>query len=313
MANLAIRIIWSIAVSALLSLAIIALGRCLGFAQTGLWENIRLDFPAMLLSFFIPSFTLIFSKYLLSVASEKSEPEFLLRMEKKLRHINENTRLLVANFLKWTGLCLSLIGLIFLVLMLNETYRIIPRRFADITLLISFNLSFLLGLTLIGTARFLMNPCDWTIRYLQRFRRNKIPGDLDKALRSYNRTLGSSLSLKKLLSFSQFVNESYKIGKKKDSEDFDSQIDCIIKSLENRNISEANDRLITLSKSAMKLIKKHEETLGFEVTYPLRLRIWEGFRETLTRVFPQLMLFLVWLALYIILVSLGIIPTPPPL
>lgn len=313
LANVAMRIVWSIAVSALVSLAIIALARCAGVTQIGLWEMIKRNFPPMLLAFFVPSFSLLFFIYLVSVASQKSEPEFWLRIEKKLRHMNENTRRLIADFLKWTGLCLVLIGLVFLALMLSEVSMSTPRQFPDIALLTSFYLPFLLGSTLVGTARFLMNPRDWTIHYMQRFRRGKVPEDLDKALRNYNRTLGSSLSLKRLLSISQCVNEAYKIGNRKDWEDLDSQINHVIGLLKNKNISDANNGLITLSKSAMKLIEEHKQTLGFKVTYPLRLRIWEGFRESLAKVFSGFMLFLVWFALYIFLTSLGLIPTPPPL
>lgn len=316
LANFAMRVVWSIGVSILVSLCIIAFAVCTGATQTGLWEIIKQSLPAMLLVFFVPSFSLLFAKYLISMAGQASTPKFWLDAGKKARSIEKDTRLLVSNFSKWMGVCLVLIGLVFMILHLNEVHVRIStsNRFPfDITLLFSYFLPLLSGFSLIGAAQFLMNPYDWTIHYLQKFLQDKDIADMDRALRTYNRVIGSSLSLKKLLSISQWVSEAHKIGNNKVSENLDSRIHNVIKSLESRNIAEANNRLISLSKYAMELIKEHKETLGFEVSYPLKLRILEQFRGSLSKIFTQFMLFLLWLAFVVVLASLGIIPTPPPI
>jgi len=234
-------------------------------------------------------------------------------MEKKFRRIDEKTRLLISNFLKWTGVCSLVISMTLMVLLLDEAYIHSPNQYSmDRVLFASFTLTALLSMILVNAARFLMNPYDWAIYYLQKFLQEKTPDDLEKAFRNYNRILGSSLSLKKLLAISQYINEGYKIGKKNESKNLDKVIGSIIKSLERGRLSQANDRLLALSNSAMELIREHKEILGFEVKYPLRLRISEQIRGLLSKIFPQLMLFLVWLMLVVFLASLGLVPITPP-
>ena len=133
--NTAVRIVWSVAISTVVSLSIILLGRFMGTKRIGLWEIFKQNLPVMILAFFVPSFSLLFSHYLISLASQKSTPRFWLRIEERFRRIDGKARLLVAVFFKWLGVCLFLMSLVFLLLMLDEVLVSTPHGFLDIPLL----------------------------------------------------------------------------------------------------------------------------------------------------------------------------------
>lgn len=157
-----------------------------------------------------------------------------------------------------------------------------------------------------------MNHRDWTLYHLRCFRKSRAYEDLEKALRDYNKILGSSLSMKQLLTVSQYVHEAYKVLNREDIQELDNKIDNVIASLENKEISKANEGLIDLSKFSIEHLKEHEQILGFKVKYPYRLRLWEHAKMSIGKIFPQFILFLIWIALWIVLLLLGKITISPP-
>jgi len=113
--------------------------------------------------------------------------------------------------------------------------------------------------------------------------------------------------IKKILTISQYVTEAFKILTHKKLQQFDTQIQDIISNLKAENISEANAGLIALLNSVMEQIEDHIQTLGFEVKYPRRLRYSEATKAILSKVFPQFMVFMIWIGLVILLAHFGII------
>ena len=96
--------------------------------------------------------------------------------------------------------------------------------------------------------RKIFNEPKWlSIISLTAYKKTKTCQDLESALRSYNKALGSSLSLKKIIAISQYVKEAYKIGNEEEIKELNAQVDKTVNSLKSTNISEIDDNLVALS------------------------------------------------------------------
>jgi len=299
-ANISFRVVWAILLSVLASLTLIFITRFGGFTQQSLEYILYRNFISLFFIFFVIFSFILLGLLFLSLASSLSDPKIFQRIAKKLRSVSVENRRLIAEFCRWTSICLLLIVLVLASLITHEASTDSAPSYLSIWLLITY----FLPVFLISIARFSMNSVDRAIYHLQRFRKTKASEDLEKALKDYNRILGSSLSLKKLLTISQCVTEAFKILTHKKSQQFDTQIQDIIGNLKAENISEANAGLIALSNSVMEQIEDHIQTLGFEVKYPRRLRFSEATKAILNKVFPQFMVFMIWIGLVILLGSL---------
>jgi hypothetical protein len=293
------------------SLVIILIGRQFVPANVSLDILIQINF----VGFLFISFTLFWPMFLvfqiISIIGKNPPPKNNVnRIGLKLRKMSLNNRQKTAVFLRWTTLFSLVIFFVSSLLVSQETLAN-PSYKTPLVNWISIPYFIVLTFGLIG--KFLMNRKDWALYHLENYRKTKKCVDLEKTLRSYNKILGSTLSLKKLVALSQYVEEAFKIGNIEEVEKLDQKLETALDNLRTENVSKIDNNLIDLSELAIKVTEKHEKVLGFEPRYPLRILISEKLRSSLDRIFPQVVIFLVWIGFLLVLARFGIVNiTLPP-
>jgi hypothetical protein len=222
----------------------------------------------------------------------------------KLRKMSLNSRQKTAVFLRWTTIFSFAIFFVFSLLVSQETLAN-PSYKTPLVNWIFIPYFIVLTFGLIG--KFLMNQNDWALYHLENYRKTQKCGDLEKALRSYNKIIGSTLALKKLVALSQYVEESFKIGNTEEVKNLDEKLETALDNLRTKDVSKIDNNLIDLSELAIKVTEKHEKILGFEPRYPFRILISEKLRSSTERIFPQIVIFLVWIGFMLVLARFGIV------
>jgi hypothetical protein len=147
---------------------------------------------------------------------------------------------------------------------------------------------------------------------LRRLSENKKSEPLKKALISYNKWLGSYLSLRKLLSNTQHITEAYKIGSDSQRNDLDIQITKIVSDVTTKNIPDVDSDLISLVGIAKEITKNHKSILGFSIKYPLKFMFWEQTKISLSRNYPKLMYLFLGIIILVILKQFNLFPISLP-
>lgn len=312
--NVGVRIVWSALIASFAIFALALFAKIMG--ATVSTEQIVSDAFMIFFAFFFGlCFFVLFSFYLGSLVTKITwEPKPYTNLKKKLRRIDLETRRLMANGFKWTGICALLTTFADFLILIREAY-VGNESFGQLGTLF-FTMFALLALASFGLSNYFMSPIDSAIFHFSVFKKGInsniiFSSELDKALANYNKSLGSSLPMKNLFSMSQYVAEAHKIGSKEDRKHIIKRIDAIVKSLKKRNASESNKSLIELSELASRITEKHEKILGFKAKYPLKYRIGDAFGGIVTRFFVQFMLLLFWIMILVILGYYGLLPTFP--
>lgn len=318
------RVVWAIATAILIFIVFLTLGRFGGVAEEYLEREISsfpFSFPIL---FGLSLFGLVYWWFLhstfrgaISTDTQTDAGDILDRtvhaIKNRVRQFSVKTRIGIANCLRWTSYCCLLIMLISLLLTIREILvGDILGRFANIGIGITLLSFYAAGICAV-IGRFVMNRYDWIVEHLQNFQKHGNLDDLNKALINYNRILGFTLSTRKLLEISQRVKEVYTIGEEKALKAMDREIITLIDSGKTRDVKKLDRSLIKLSASAEKKLSEHQKRLGFKVRYPIRLRIIEHTKNAFGKIFPQLMLIMIWLVIIIVLMHVGIITFPPSL
>lgn len=161
---------------------------------------------------------------------------------------------------------------------------------------------------LIAISNSLMSHRDMVKYFLMEFRKAKTKSSmvLTKALLSYNEALGSSFSIKKLHTISQYVNAAYMFGEEENIKELNEKIDGLIKAVENEDHREATEILLKLAEYSEQFIQKYENKLGYEVKIPLEMRGMEAIKSVLEKSLPQLIVFLCLIGISLLISLLGI-------
>lgn len=310
-------LIWTLVIAILVSLSIFTIIRLATSYEVTLLENLTHIFPNIFVIILFPTAFILVAFKIISIINYIPEPKqmqsFTSKIEAKLRGMSIDKRRSISILFKRLGYSLFIISIIFMVLYMHDRFFGGPLNLSTAIVLQSlFILPVMSGITLISLSRFIMNMFDWAIFYLQEFVNNRYCDDLEKALARYNQILGSTLSHKKILEVSQCINEANKIGKKNEWEKISKILNMAIDSLERKSLSKTDELLIDAIKLSNEEIKKHRETFDFQVKYPLRLKIVDFFRITLSKVFTQFVLFILWIILVLLMISYGWVPNPPP-
>jgi hypothetical protein len=266
-------------------------------------QIMRSGFP-LLFSLFL---LVIEGSYAFTIVAEISESR--IRAGRTiLGRVNLQTRALVTTGLRWTTVCLMIL---FLAVGASSQFNYFSdslRSMIQQWLLPVY----LLLIVCTSLSLILVNKWDWAVYDLEEFGRSHDLDSLQKALRDYNRVLGSTLSVKRLLTISQYVDEGFTIGSEKEKEDMTRQLHILTSSLKEHNVCAADRCLIDLSQSAEETVRRHKDVLGYEPKYPFRLMFWDTLKTSSRKVFPSLVLVLIWIAILMGLSYFGVrIPFPP--
>jgi len=204
----------------------------------------------------------------------------------KLKTISQKHFL--SNFLKLASVGLLSIGTISAILIFQES----TLGFNAQSIFPIFALTYFFGVTVLLFRPLFMSNTDWIILHFENFRNTKKDSSLQRALETYNRSLGSCLSLRKLLAITQNVTESYKIGSTVQKSELDEKISKIIDGVKAKDLPNIDSNLISLALISKEMTKQHKAVLGFSVKYPLRFLAWEQTKISFFKNYPKLMYLL---------------------
>jgi hypothetical protein len=298
--NIIFRLMWSVCLtfaSSILFILIAASTRAIPLAiDPFLQAMYGVFFPLLLLFSFLTVGT-----YVLGIV-EPYRAQAMGKLRARVEKLSLENRALVTQGFRWTSVCLML--LLFLIVssggasyLAEPVKSAITSWFVPVYFILIF--SFVMSV-------FLVDRLDWAVYNLEQFEQTHELSSLQKALKDYNKALGSTLSVRRLLTISQYVGEGFLIGSDKEKEDMTRQLHVLGTNLRGNNICDADKSLIDLSQLAEETVKKHREVLGFEARYPYRMRLDDAIRSSVGRAFPELMLVLVWIAVLMILSYFGV-------
>ena len=304
-----ISIVYSFLISILGSIAFIFIGRQFLVNKISYDVLIQINFLGLFIIFFLLSLPLAIIFQSFNIVTKYYPPkDYGIRA--KLRKISLDKRQRIVVFTKRIVVSCFLIAF-FLVLMLTQESLLNPAYRSPL-----INWVFLLFFMIYGLAifsKFLITPKEWIRFHLENYKKTEYCKDFESALRSYNKALGSSLSLKRIIAISQYVEEAYKIADEDEIKHLDSLSDKTLNSLSIDSTSEIDDNIIALSELAKKITKEHQRTLGFEPRYPYRIILSEKLSSSTDKAFPQIVIFLTWVGILLVLARFGIVNvTFPP-
>ena len=306
-----ISAIYALLASVAASLVFILVGRQFLSTKVSLDALIQTNFNGLFIISFTFSF-FIFLTFQIISAPQKRNPTPLnpFGLRSKLRNISLDNRQRMAVFLRWTILFSFVIFFVLFLLIGQETW-VNPSYKSP--LVNWFLILYFVPLVLVPIRKLVMNQNDWAQYHLDSYKETKKCKDLEKTLGSYNKILGSTLSPKTLVALSQYVEETFKIGNNDEVNQLNVQVEKITSSLRNNEVPKIDDDLIELSVLAKKVTDEHEKILGFKPKYPLWILLSEKMRSSSDKIFPQIILFFVWIGLFLVLARFGIINiTLPP-
>lgn len=295
------RLLWSVLLTFLSSFLLILIA-VYGSARTITTESFLQTLYGLFLPLFLLFLFLTVGAYILSIAHEIFRPKFRSKIRARIEKVELETRALITQGFRSTTICLLIVFV--LIVASSQTSYLTESARSMITQWYFPVYLFLIFSTFLSN--FLVDRLDWAVYNLERFGLTHELRSLQKALKDYNRALGSTLSVKRLLTISQYVDEGFMIGSVKEKEDMTRQLHVLSTNLRDGNICYADRNLIDLSQLAEETVRKHREFLGFEARYPYRLRLWDTLRSSVGKVFPELMLVLIWIAVLMILSHFGI-------
>lgn len=320
--SLVIRLIWSILVSVFLTLLSIFSAYLVSIINmepptTGLSQILVSTFGELFIFFFSFAFPLIVLIYVVRAISRAEwewKPKFSQRLETRLRRLHIETRIIIDSGLKWISRLSFLIAFLIMFMWLGANTRddVSLDLWADPLAITIFLVSF----TLTVLRYTLMTQFDWTVFYLEKFRKDHqrgtlVRGHLINAFRNYNRLSGSTITMNRLWRLCGLVIEAYKISDDTRTRQIDDKILEVIQRLKNEEVIEANRCLIQLAESTEEITRRHEELLGLKIKYPLRYRLGDAFKGTLNKIIIPFAVFLLYLLVWIILSHFGLFPAVP--
>ena len=303
--------VYSCLASVAASLGFILVGRQFLSPKVSLDTLIQINFNSLFIIFFIFSFFIVLTFQIILARKEPDPAQFNpFGLGDKLRKLSLYKRQRITVFLRW-NIAFSFIIVIVLFLLIGQETWVNPSYKSP--LLNWFLILYFVVLLMLPIRKFIMNQNDWAVYHLENYKKASKCKDLEKTLGSYNKILGSTLSPKTLVALSQYVEEAFKIGNDDEIKQLNAQIEKTMSNLRNKEVPEIDKDLIELSVLAKKMTEEHERILGFEPKYPLRILLDEKLRSSTDKVFPQIILFLVWIGLFLVLARFGIINiTLPP-
>lgn len=215
----------------------------------------------------------------------------------------------ISNFLKWISIGSFASGTIAGVLYVQQSFLGVS---AIQGLLYSFCLLYFIGIFSFVTRAILLTNADWVIVNLHDFNKTENASCFKKALLSYNKCLGSTLSLKKLLVTSQYVTQAYRISTNTQKDALNLQITKICAKIKEKKIPETDLEIINLVKQAKEIIKEHNSVLGMSVRYPLKIMFWEQTKLSLAKNYPKLMYLILGIILLVALKQFNLLPEVLP-
>jgi hypothetical protein len=215
----------------------------------------------------------------------------------------------LSNFLKWLSIGLLASGTMSGILLIQQSTLGLTT---ENTLLGLFIIQYFIGFLIVAFRRLLMSNADWIIVNLEDFVSMGKGDCLKKALLSYNKWLGSCLSLKKLLVISHYVSQAYKLSTSDQKNVLNEDIKKICKDVQEKNIPAVDAGFIRLTQKAKDMVKDHNAILGMSVKYPLKNMLWEQTKLSLAKNYSKLMYLFLGIILLVVLKQLNLMPATLP-
>jgi len=297
--NVVFRLFWCVLLTFLSLIVLTALDvylRALTLTAEQFLENLRVNFFVMFLLFLFA----IEGSYVMSTVKRRQK----IRVKEKsiLEKVSLETRAQLTNGFKWTTLCLLIV---WFAVVESGQFSLFSESVRSMIGWWSLPI-YLLVLISLFLSLVLVDRWDWAVYNLEEFGRTGRFENLQKGLKDYNKALGSTLSIKRLLTISQCVEEGFLIGNDQEKEEMGRQLHVLFLNLKDRNVCSADRNLIDLSQSAEETVRRQKEVLGFEAKYPYRLVLWDTLRSSVGRVFPEVLSLLIGIAVLVILSYFGI-------
>lgn len=253
--------------------------------------NLEPNFWGLSLVFMI--FGLFLSIPFLTVGlAERGRNKGLRWFNQKLQRYEPRTRYTLRMFLTRLGVIL-VIGVILLVFLMQVADKE-PWAYTLVPLFSGLFLG-LLGASLISYNEIsLIHPKKFRMDEEKRFK------DLKLGLENYNRAVDFSLQRKKLYAIIQYVKHVYNLGLKEEKHRLETNLDKIIRALENENLSEIPKTLVKVFKNFDSFIKEYGD-IGIEIRAPLWTRTKETMVSSFHKALPQLIWLLITIAIFLVL------------